>query len=139
MVDFRETVTIRAGVADVVRVLLDVERWPSWTPTMSRVVRERTGPLAVGDTATVKQPRLGAARWTVTRLDDTGFEWVSSRPGARTVAGHWVSDAGDGRCEAVLTLAMSGPLARPAAALYRSLIRRYLRTEADGLRREAER
>jgi len=58
MVAFRETVTVDAPVAEVGRILHDVERWPSWTPTMSRVTRLGSGPFAVGSRARVKQPRL---------------------------------------------------------------------------------
>ncbi len=139
MVQFRETVTVDAAVADVARVLHAVERWPSWTASVSRVERHGSGPLAVGETVTVKQPRLPAARWTVTAVDPSGFSWRSSSFGVRSVGDHWAQEAADGRTTAALTLTMSGPLARLTATLYARLIRRYVRMEADGLRAEAER
>jgi uncharacterized membrane protein len=139
MAEFRDTVTVDAPVADVARVLHAVETWPSWTASMSRVTRHGSGPLAVGEKVTVKQPRLPAATWTVTALDGSGFTWTSSSPGVRSTGGHWAHEAGDGRTTVTLTLTMSGPLAGLIAALYARLIRRYVRTEAEGLRREVQR
>jgi uncharacterized membrane protein len=139
MVEFRETVTVDATVADVAEVLHAVESWPSWNASVSRVDRHGSGRLAVGDTVTVKQPRLPAARWTVTALDGSGFTWTSSSPGVRSTGGHRAHEAGDGRTTVTLTLTLSGPLARMTAMVYSRLIRRYVRMEADGLRHEAER
>jgi hypothetical protein len=138
MVEFRETLTVSAAVADVAQVLHAVERWPSWNPSVSRVARHGSGPVAVGDSVTVKQPRLPAASWTITALDRSGFTWKSSSPGVRSTGDHWAQEAGDGRTAVTLTLTLSGPLARMTAMLYSGLIRRYVRMEADGLRREVE-
>jgi Polyketide cyclase / dehydrase and lipid transport len=139
MVEFRETVTVDATVADVARVLHAVERWPTWTASVSRVDRHGSGPLAVGDTVTVKQPRLPAARWTVTALDGSGFSWTSSTVGVRSVGDHWAHEVGDGRTRVTVALTLSGPLARMTAVVYSRLIRRYVRMEADGLRHEVVR
>lgn len=137
-VEFREAVTVNAPMADVARVLHDVERWPSWTASMSSVKREDPGPLAVGGRVNVRQPRLPAATWTVTALDPSGFTWESARPGVRTTGYHWAREAGAGRTTVELALAFSGPLARITAMAYSRLIRRYVRMEAEGLRREVE-
>ncbi|HEU4426018.1 MAG TPA: SRPBCC family protein [Pilimelia sp.] len=139
MVEFHETVVVDAPLADVVRVMNDVDRWPSWNAAVSRVSRPGSGPLKVGDTARVKQPRLPAATWTVTALDESGFGWTSSSLGVHSTGDHWAQDAGDGRTNVTLTLTLSGPLARITATAYSRLIRRYIRTEAEGLRREVER
>jgi hypothetical protein len=138
MVEFRETLTVSAAVADVAQVLHAVERWPSWNPSVSRVARHGSGPVAVGDSVTVKQPRLPAASWTITALDRSGFTWKSSSLGVRSTGDHWAQEAGDGHTAVTLTLTLSGPLARMIAMLYSGLIRRYVRMEADGLRREVE-
>lgn len=137
-IEFRDTVTVTAAAADVVDVLCAVERWPSWTDSMSRVTRHGSGPLAVGEKVTVKQPRLPAATWTVTALDRHGFSWTSSGPGVHSAAGHRVQRSSDGRTVVTLTFSLSGPLARLTALVYSTLIRRYIRMEADGLRREVE-
>ena len=139
VVQFREMVTIDADVASVARVLHAVERWPTWTRSVSRVHRRGEGQLTVGETVTVKQPRLPAAKWTVTAVDQYGFSWTSSSLGVRSVGDHWAQEAGDGRTTVTLALTLSGPLARITGFLFSRLIRRYVRMEAAGLRREAER
>jgi uncharacterized membrane protein len=138
MVEFRETVTVSAPVDQVARVLHAVERWPTWTASMSRVERDASRPLAVGDTVKVKQPRLPAGTWTVTALDATGFTWKSSSNGVRSTGDHWAHDEGDGRTTVTLALTLAGPLAGMTALFYSGLIRRYIRMEAAGLRREVE-
>jgi hypothetical protein len=137
-VDFGETITIAAPAAVAGDVMKAVDDWPSWTASMSSVRRTATGPLSAGETVGVKQPKLAASTWTVTRVDANGFEWTSSSPGVRNVGGHWASDNGDGTCTAELTLSFAGPLARVVKLLYAGLIRRYIRMEAEGLRKAAE-
>jgi hypothetical protein len=136
---FRDTITIAAPAAVAGDIMKAVQEWPSWTASVSSVERAATGPLAPGETVTVKQPKLPASIWQVTRVDAHGFEWTSSSPGVRNVAGHWAIDNGDGTCTAELTLSFAGPLARVVTLLYSGLIRRYIRTEAEGLRKAAER
>ncbi|WP_432825361.1 SRPBCC family protein [Dactylosporangium sp. CA-092794] len=138
-VRFRDTITIAAPAAVAGDVMKAVREWPSWTASVSTVDRPATGPLTPGETIVVTQPKLRPATWTVTRVDANGFEWTSaSTPGVRNVAGHWAIDNGDGTCTAELTLSFAGPLARVVTLFYAGLIRRYIRTEAEGLRRAAE-
>jgi Polyketide cyclase / dehydrase and lipid transport len=139
MVEFREVVTVDAAVGEVVAVINAVERWPSWDPVVSRVDRQGSGPLAVGEEIVVKQPRLPAARWIVTAVDGSGFTWESSSLGVRSTGDHRAEPASDGRTTVTLILALSGPLARLTALLYARLIRRYVHQEAEGLRRTMER
>jgi hypothetical protein len=138
-VEFRETVQIDAGPAEVAAVLRDVERWPTWTASMTHVRRHGTGPLAVGELVDVKQPRLPASTWTVSTLDGSGFRWTSSTPGVHSVGDHWAHDSGDGGTTVTLALTLTGPLARLTTLFYSGLIRRYVRMEADGLRAEVAR
>ncbi|MFC4021892.1 hypothetical protein ACFOW4_28680 [Micromonospora sp. GCM10011542] len=51
---------------------------------------------------------------------------------------HRVLPLPDGRSRVELVLDQSGPLAGPIGFLYGDLVRRYLRLEADGLRRRCE-
>ncbi|GAA4252387.1 hypothetical protein GCM10022255_048790 [Dactylosporangium darangshiense] len=138
-VDFRDTITIAAPAAVAGDIMKAVQDWPSWTASVSGVERAATGPLQPGETISVKQPKLAKSTWNVTRVDTHGFEWTSSSsPGVRNVAGHWALDNGDGTCTAELTLSFAGPLARLVTLLYSGLIRRYIRMEAEGLRKAAE-
>src|SRR4051812_19307974 len=95
-VEFRDSVTIAAPVAVVGDIMKAVERWPGWTASVTTVDRSATGPLTVGETVVVKQPKLPASTWTVTRAEDHGFEWTSASAGVRNVGGHWATDNGDG-------------------------------------------
>lgn len=137
--EFGATVTVDAGVAEVVEVLTAVHRWPSWNDSVTSVDRRGPGPLSAGEQITVKQPRLPAARWTVTDVDGTGFAWVSTSFGIHNTGDHRVTLADGGGAVVVLTLTMSGPLAGVTSLLLGGLVRRYVRLEADGLRREVER
>src|SRR5258705_800007 len=137
-VEFRDTVTIAAPVGVVADIMKAVERWPGWTASVSTVDRKAIGPLSVGEVVVMKQPKLPASTWTVTRADATGFEWTAASPGIRNVAGHWATDNGDGTCTVELSLSFAGPLARITTLFYAGLIRRYVATEAAGLRKEAE-
>ena len=138
-VDFRDTITIAAPASVAGDIMKAVQEWPSWTASVSSAVRSGSGPLTVGETVVVTQPKLRPATWTVTRVDTGGFEWAAdSAPGVRNVGGHWATDNGDGTCTAELTLSFAGPLARIVTLAYSSLIRRYIRMEAEGLKRAAE-
>ncbi|MEV4508193.1 SRPBCC family protein [Dactylosporangium sp. NPDC049525] len=138
-IEFSERVPVGAPADVVGRIMCDVARWPQWTASVSTVERSGTGPLTVGETVVVRQPKLRPSTWTVTKVGPTGFEWTSRSPGIRNVAGHWAVDAGDGTCTAELTLSFAGPLARPALLFYSGLVRRYMAMEGAGLSAEATR
>ncbi|KAB1941227.1 hypothetical protein F8271_14655 [Micromonospora sp. ALFpr18c] len=63
---------------------------------------------------------------------------VTETPGVRTTAEHRLLPLPDGRTLVELAMTQSGPLAGPIGWLYGELFRRYLRMEADGLRRRCE-
>jgi len=125
--------------ADVVwEVIRDVERWPEWTPTVTSVRRLDTGALRVGSRARIRQPKLPRADWRVTALEDGhGFTWVSSSPGVRVTAHHWVEARG-GASRAALSVGFAGLLGSLVGRLTRTLNERYLRLEAEGLKRRSE-
>ncbi|WP_433391876.1 SRPBCC family protein [Micromonospora sp. KLBMP9576] len=137
---FEAGTQVAAGAEQVWAVLVDVEGWPQWTPSVRRAARREPGPLAVGATALLEQPRLRPAVWRVTELTrGLSFTWESRSAGVRTVGEHRVLPLPDGHSRFELALTQSGPLAGPVGWLYGDLLRRYLRMEADGLRRRCER
>jgi hypothetical protein len=126
-------VTAQADPSAVVPVILDVERWSEWTPSIRSARRLDDGPFAVGSRVEVSQPKLPTVVWTVTDLDpERGFTWESRGPGVRTLGEHWARPV-PGGTEVTLRLAQHGPVGTVIARLTRGLTRRYLRLEGDGL------
>ena len=132
------TVEIEAPAARVWGILCDAERWPEWTTTV-RSVTLHDGPLRVGATATIDQPRIPTVKWTVTALDEgQSFTWQSGGAGALTVAHHAVESVGEKRCRVTLSVDQSGAIGSVVGRFYRGLTDRYLATEAAGLKARAE-
>ncbi|MEU2985955.1 SRPBCC family protein [Micromonospora aurantiaca] len=136
---FAESVEIAADVDRVWEVQSDVERWPEWTPSVTAARRLEPGPLLLGSTARLEQPRLRPAVWRVVEIcPPYSFAWESASPGVRTRGEHRLIPLEDGRTRAELILVQTGPLAWLVGLLGGSTMRRYLRQEADGLRRRCE-
>ena len=138
MTDFAIAVEISAAPDRVWAVMSDIERWPEWTPTVTRVERLGRGPLAVGQRARILQPRLPRAVWRITALEPgRSFTWVTRSPGVVVTARHSVEPAGDGT-RAHLALHFGGILGPLVARITRGLNTKYLGLEAAGLRQRSE-
>ncbi|MBT0772516.1 SRPBCC family protein [Kineosporia sp. J2-2] len=132
------TIDIKAPAEQVWAILDDVEAWPEWTSSMSRVVLRGTRPLAPGMSAVISQPRLGTVTWEVTEVvPGASFTWESSWPGVTTVARHLVTPR-PGGCEVRLEIEHRGALAGVLGSLTGGLTGRYIETEAEGLKRASE-
>lgn len=137
--DVEQTIEIDAPRKTVWAVMIDVERWPEWTPTTTSVELLDPGPFVVGSRARIRQPRLPVVIWTVTTLEaERYFEWQNVAPGVKSVAGHRVDATGSGRTRVTLSLGWSGWLAPLLRLLYGKLSRRYVQTEAERLKRRSE-
>ncbi len=138
VVHTERTVTVAAPPARVWEVVSDVEGWPEWHPACDEVRLLDPGPLRVGSRAVVRQPRLPAATWEVTELDEgRSFTWVTRAPGSVTTGGHHVTPTGDG---ATLTLELdqAGPLGTVVGLALRGLVGRYVGFEAEGIKARSE-
>jgi GNAT superfamily N-acetyltransferase/uncharacterized protein YndB with AHSA1/START domain len=139
MKHFRTRIDINQPPARVWAVLSDVARWPRWTASVQSVDVLDPGPLKPGTRVRIMQPRLRPAIWTVTSLvDGWAFTWDMHSPGVRAVATHQIEPA-PGGSRVTLTVDFAGVLALPIGWLTSSLNRRYMRIEAEGLKRESER
>ena len=139
MSDFRYDVEIRVSPSRVWSVLLDVERWPEWTTSVSRIQRMDLGPLTLGSRTRIWQPRLMPAVWCVTSLDEGRrvFGWTTRTLGVKIVGRHQV-DAFKNHSRVALSLHYTGPLSVVVARVYRDLIWDYLRREGNGLKEFCE-
>jgi uncharacterized membrane protein len=131
--DFSRTIDIPAPTPLVWSVLVNIERWPEWTASVSRVKLRSPGPLRVGSRVRIHQPRLPVASWRVTELwPGTGFTWVSRAPGLRITGRHMVETTAEGT-HVALSLRYSGLLGRLVARWVGDLNEHYLSLEASGL------
>ncbi|MEU1885580.1 SRPBCC family protein [Micromonospora sp. WMMD987] len=136
---FETTTEIDADIDTVWAVQTDVERWPEWNASVRTAGRGEAGPLALGATARLEQPRLRPTYWQVTEFDPPRcFVWESTAPGVRSRGEHRIVPLPDGRVRVELVLVLTGPLAMLTGWLGGRLVRRYLRLEADGLRQRCE-
>ena len=137
MKELRIVVEIKASPERVLAEVVDLERWPQWTSTMSEVRLLDPTPLAIGKRAFVRQPKWRPSVWKVTDLNATSFAWETRSPGMRLKAGHIVNATQCGsRVE--LSLHFTGLLAPLIGRLYRRLSHEYLRIESESLRRLLE-
>lgn len=134
-----DTVEIAAPVERVWALTEAIEKWPEITPTITKIVRLDDGPLAVGSTARVEQPRQRARVWTVTRFEpnDT-FAWRSRILGMPVTGTHSMTWR-DGKTTHTLTLEISGVTSRLLGPILASTLRRALTTENAGFKQHAER
>lgn len=136
---FHISVDIQAPPAVVWQIITDVERWPEWTPTVTSIQRLDDGPLDVGSSVRIRQPKLRPAVWHVKELDSVNrsFTWVTHGPGVRVTAHHWVESIEPGS-RATLSLEFAGFLGPLVARMTRGLNERYLDMEAKGLKQRSE-
>jgi len=135
----QRSIDIDAPTSAVWAVISDVERWPEWTASVSSVRRSRTGPLTVGEQVVVSQPRLPTLTYTVTGVEDgRSFTWEAGNAVSRGVGEHVLTPRIAGGCTATLRVTQRGPAARLVGALLDGLSRRYVRMEAEGLKRRSE-
>lgn len=131
---------IFAAPDQVWEVLIDVERWPEWTPTVTRVARLDAGPLSLGSRTRLWQPRLMPTVWKVTARDDQArlFVWEAIRPAIRVIARHHVELVSGGSTLLTLELTYRGLLGPFIALQLKHLNWDYLTKEAQGLKARCE-
>jgi uncharacterized protein YndB with AHSA1/START domain len=138
MTQYLKTVDLDAPPSRAWKVLSDVERWPEWTASITRIERLDALPLQVGARFRVKQPKLAANDWQVTMAEPSaGFTWETRSPGLHIVGEHLINPIGNGTC-VVLRLRFNGWLGKLMGRLGRKLILEYLDMEAADLKKAVE-
>jgi hypothetical protein len=136
--EFRIAIDINAPPDVVWSVMSDAERWHEWTPSVRGIRILGGGPITIGKRAIVRQPKFPPAVWKVTALDPgRSFTWESGAPGLRVYATHAVEPTGVGT-RASLMLRYRGWIGRLLARMTTDITNRYLRYEAEGLKRRSE-
>lgn len=132
------TVDIDATPERVWAVMQDTEAWPQWTASVTDAKRLDTGHFDVGSRVRIKQPKLPPVVWTVDQHEPgTSFTWVAGAAGFRTTAVHRVEPTATGS-RVTLSVDQYGVIGELFARMTADLTNRYLRLEADGLKRRAE-
>jgi hypothetical protein len=138
MPQYSSSIEINASPRVVWSILADVEQWPSWTPTVKRVVKLTPGPLGKGTVARITQPKLPSGAWRVTEIHEgRDFTWVQKKPGIRITGSHIVQ-ATPGGARVTVSIRLSGLLAPIMVLFVRRLTVSYLATEARGLKARSE-
>ena len=135
---FEESIEIDAQQHRVWDVLSDLEAWPGRIETVDVLELLTPAPVAEGSRILLKQPKLGEGTWDVTVWDAPSyFEMRQKSGGITSVAGHRVESMEEGRSRLTLSLDMRGLLI-PFVWFFRGLTKRYMTTEAQGIKRAAE-
>jgi uncharacterized protein YndB with AHSA1/START domain len=136
---YRASIDIDAPVERVWDVLMDVEKWPDWSPTMTSVKRLESGLFRPGSSARIKQPKVPEAIWRVSAMEpQQSFTWSTRSRGVTTVARHTVAAREEGGTRVGGEIDQSGPLSLLARVFFSRLTKRYLEEEAQGLKQRCE-
>ena len=137
-VEHEETVLIEAPAERIWAIYTDVERWPEWTSTMEKIKRQDDGPLKLGSTAKIEAKGSPSSVWTVTELTEgRSFTWESTARGVKLVAWHFIEPDRAG-AKVRLGVRMSGFMATILSPFLRSLAKRNVKAEAEGIKRRCE-
>jgi uncharacterized protein YndB with AHSA1/START domain len=135
---YQLTIDIDASPERVWAILADLERWPTWTESISKVELIDDGPLREGQRARVSVRGAPAGTWTVaTVTPGREFSWTFRAPGLRTRATHDIESVGNGS-RVTLGVEQSGPATIVMRAWLNRVNRRNVAMEAAGLKRAAE-
>ena len=136
---FEKSIDIDASQQRVWDVISDIEAWPRRVDTVDTVELLTPAPLSAGSRVRIKQPKLPEGVWDITTWDAPSFfEWIQKTTGMRIVAGHRVTQLGEGRARLTLTIEMDGFLSPVMGRLSAGLTNEYLARETEGMKRAAE-
>lgn len=119
-------------------VMKDVERWPEWTPSISKVELLQPGEVQVGSKVKITQPKFPTAVWTVTKVEPNRYlEWRSTAPILTSTGEHRIEPEGDG-VRLTLAIEQTGLFVPILKLFYVKTILQYLDMESKGFKARAE-
>lgn len=137
-VRFTTSIDVAASAERVWQVMIDVDRWQEWTPSIASIARIGGVPFGIGMRARIRQPKLPPAVWTVTDVRvGRSFSWESRNPVLLATGVHEVTPVGDGS-RVTLSLTLEGMLSGVMGRLTGGLTQRYIEHEAAGLKQRSE-
>jgi uncharacterized protein YndB with AHSA1/START domain len=138
-VSFELSVDIDAAPETVWAVMMEVERWHEWTPSIRSVQRIQVGELGPGKSVRIRQPGLMPAIWLVTELvPGERFAWCTTNLGLRSTGIHCVDRVGAGASRVTLAVRHSGGLVWLLRGWLSRISKRYVTVEAQGLKKRCE-
>jgi len=133
------SVEIDAPALTVWEVFADVERWPEWTASVTRLVVLDGPGIEIGKRFKIKQPRMPKLVWEVTDVDPgVSWTWRQRSFGGTTFATHEVVTQETGGTLVRQRIDQRGPVGVVVGVLMRRLTKRYLDLEAQGLKARSE-
>jgi uncharacterized membrane protein len=134
------SIEIDAPAPVVWQVFSDVERWPEWTASVTRLDPLDGPGLGVGKRFAIKQPRMPRLVWEVTELaEGASWAWVQRSAGGLTLARHEVNPITDDRTRVQQEIDQRGWIGALVGRLMVRMTKRYLELEAHGLKARSER
>jgi hypothetical protein len=131
--------SVSAPVERVWQTIMDVERWPEWTASVTSIEKLEPGELKVGSKVRIRQPKLPPTVWTVSRLEPgRRMEWEAKAPGSHTIAWHVAEPAADGTSRAILGIDQRGVFFKLTGWYFNKLTREYVNMELAGLKQRSE-
>jgi uncharacterized protein YndB with AHSA1/START domain len=134
-----KTIDIKAPRAKVWAALVDIQNWPLWSESMTKIEQLGDGPFGMGSQVRITQPKLPVLVWQVVEFEPgAAFAWQATSRGVTTLASHRVAETADGQSTVTLAIKQTGPLASLAGLALGNVTRRYVEMEANGLKKYCE-
>jgi hypothetical protein len=135
---FQRKEGIGASIHRVWSILADVERWPEWTASVTRIEELDSRQLRRGSRVCIHQPGLRPTVWVVTAWEpERRFVWEAAGLGITVIGSHVLNACEEG-CEVTFGLRFDGGLGGLMGLLKGRLAERYMRFEAEGLRARSQ-
>jgi len=132
------SIEISKSPAAVWPVMVDVERWPEWTPSVTKLERLDSDGFGLGSRVRIRQPKLKTMIWRVSEFQEgRSFTWEARSPGIHVTGRHEIRPTDRGSI-VTLTVIQSGWLASLFGPFFTPLAQRYVQIEAQGLKKKCE-